>query len=477
MVEPIRRVVLEDVGSTNTEAFGRARSGDTGPLWVMARRQTQGRGRAGRQWVSEPGNLYASLLQRLACQPGSVHQISLVAGVAVMEAIATVAGTRPISGLRLKWPNDVLIGRAKCAGILPESTSGGSSSEVIAVIGVGINLAWHPPDLGRPATNLAAHGLTITPESMLAALAAAMERWLCNWRGGENFAAVRAAWLERAGPVGESVTVDTGREIIAGKFLDLDRDGALVLLDHHGVLRKVTFGEVTLAPPSLPRGLLMARAGRRDGHGTDELVFMALGGIGEIGMNCYLYGLGPVHARQWLMVDLGITFPEGENDPGVDVILPDLRFIEEERASLAGLVLTHGHEDHFGAVVELWPRLKVPIYATPFTAALLRAKLAEYGRGLKLPVHEVALNSRFNVGPFALELISVAHSIPEPNALAIRTPQGLVLHSGDWKIDPTPILGAPTDSERLMQLGREGVTALICGFHQCPARGPLALGA
>jgi ribonuclease J len=204
----------------------------------------------------------------------------------------------------------------------------------------------------------------------------------------------------------------------------------------------------------------MAKQGRRGG--ADELVFMALGGIGEIGMNCYLYGLGPEHARQWLMVDLGITFPEGENDPGVDVILPDLRFIEEERANLAALVLTHGHEDHFGAVVELWPRLKVPIYATPFTAALLRAKLAEYGRGLKLPVHEVALNSRFDVGPFGLELVSVAHSIPESNALAIRTPHGLVLHSGDWKIDPTPILGPPTDSDRLMQLGREGVTALIC---------------
>ena len=108
---------------------------------------------------------------------------------------------------------------------------------------------------------------------------------------------------------------------------------------------------------------------------------MALGGIGEIGMNCYLYGLGPADDRQWLMVDLGITFPEGENDPGVDVILPDLRFIEAERGSLAGLVLTHAHEDHFGAVIELWPRLKVPIYATPFTAALLKAKLAEYGGG------------------------------------------------------------------------------------------------
>jgi ribonuclease J len=201
--------------------------------------------------------------------------------------------------------------------------------------------------------------------------------------------------------------------------------------------------------------------GRRD-RGADELVFLALGGIGEIGMNCYLYGLGPESGRQWLMVDLGITFPEGENDPGVDVILPDLRFIEEERASLAGLVLTHGHEDHIGAVIEHWPRLQVPIYATPFTASLLRSKLAEYGRGLKLPITEVELNARFNVGPFALELISVAHSIPESNALAVRTPLGVALHTGDWKIDPTPVIGAPTDSGRLAALGAEGVIAMIC---------------
>ena len=166
------------------------------------------------------------------------------------------------------------------------------------------------------------------------------------------------------------------------------------------------------------------------GAAEPELVFAAFGGIGEIGMNCYLYGLGPAHARQWLMVDLGITFPEGENDPGIDVILPDLRFIEEERASLAGLVLTHAHEDHVGAVIELWPRLRVPIYATPFTAAMLKSKLAEFGGKPDLDIREVALNSRFDVGPFDVELISVAHSIPESNAVAIRTPLGLVAAHG-----------------------------------------------
>ena len=194
----------------------------------------------------------------------------------------------------------------------------------------------------------------------------------------------------------------------------------------------------------------------------DELVFLALGGIGEIGMNCYLYGLGPADARQWLMVDLGITFPEGENDPGVDVILPDLRFIEAERAALAGIVLTHAHEDHFGAVAELWSRLRVPIYATPFAAALLTAKLAEFGGRERPEVRVVALGSRFAVGRFDIELISLAHSIPESNALVLRTPLGTVLHTGDWKLDATPLIGAPADVARLAQLGDDGVAAMVC---------------
>jgi ribonuclease J len=206
----------------------------------------------------------------------------------------------------------------------------------------------------------------------------------------------------------------------------------------------------------------MAEDRAAGGGGQDELVFLPLGGIGEIGMNCYLYGLGPADARQWLMVDLGITFPEGENDPGVDVILPDLRYIEAERGSLAGLVLTHAHEDHLGAVIELWPRLRVPIYATPFTAALLKAKVAEFGRRQELPIRQVALNSRFEVGPFGLELVEVAHSIPESNALILRTPPGTVLHTGDWKLDPTPMVGGGADVGRFAQVGAEGILALVC---------------
>jgi ribonuclease J len=201
-------------------------------------------------------------------------------------------------------------------------------------------------------------------------------------------------------------------------------------------------------------------SGRRTKE-EDELVFLALGGLGEIGMNAYLYGLGPPDARQWLMVDLGITFPEGEDDPGIDVILPDTRFIEQERGALQGIVITHAHEDHIGAVIDLWPRLGVPVYATAFTAGMLKSKLAEYGGALNIPIKEVPLDGRFKVGPFDIELVSMAHSIPESSALAIRTPLGLVFHTGDWKLDATPIIGKPADDSRLAALGDEGVLALI----------------
>lgn len=206
-----------------------------------------------------------------------------------------------------------------------------------------------------------------------------------------------------------------------------------------------------------------ARQQRPGGRSRDsELVFVALGGIGEIGMNAYLYGFGSTGARRWLMVDLGITFPEGENDPGVDVILPDLKFIAAERRALEGLVLTHAHEDHMGAVIELWEQIGAPIYATPFTAGMLRSKLAEFGGRLKLPITEVPLGGRFTAGPFDVELVSMAHSIPEPNALAIRTPAGTVLHTGDWKLDQHPLVGTPSDEARLKALGEEGVLALVC---------------
>jgi ribonuclease J len=200
---------------------------------------------------------------------------------------------------------------------------------------------------------------------------------------------------------------------------------------------------------------------KQNAPAADELVFVPLGGVGEIGMNLYLYGFGPPDDRKWLMVDLGVTFP-GPEEPGVDVVLPDIRFIEELRRDLVGIVLTHGHEDHIGAVVDLWPRLRVPVYATPFTATLLRSKMAEEGLKREIDIKTVPLKSKLTLGPFSIELINMAHSIPEPSALAIRTPLGLVVHTADWKIDAAPITSAPTDEARLRQLGDEGVDVLVC---------------
>lgn len=194
---------------------------------------------------------------------------------------------------------------------------------------------------------------------------------------------------------------------------------------------------------------------------ASELVFVAMGGLGEIGMNCYLYGLGPAGARQWLMVDLGLTFPR-DGEYGVDVVLPNLRFIAEERGTLAGIVITHAHEDHIGAVIDSWSQLRAPIYGTPFTIGMLKAKLGDYGGDEPLPLNEVPLASRFKVGPFDIELVDMAHSIPEPSALALHTPHGLVVHSGDWKLDDTPVLGRPCNQQRLKELGDEGVTAFVC---------------
>jgi ribonuclease J len=192
-----------------------------------------------------------------------------------------------------------------------------------------------------------------------------------------------------------------------------------------------------------------------------ELVFAPLGGIGEIGMNLSIYGLGDERRRQWLMIDLGVSFAAEEHLPGVDLILPDIRYLVEERRNIAGLVLTHAHEDHFGAIIELWPQIKVPIFATPFTAALLEAKRLGEPGAPEIPVTVVQLGSRFKVGWFDVELVTMAHSIPESNALIIRTPSGTVLHTGDWKIDPTPILNDPTDEKKLRALGEEGCLALI----------------
>lgn len=192
-----------------------------------------------------------------------------------------------------------------------------------------------------------------------------------------------------------------------------------------------------------------------------ELVFCPLGGVGEIGMNFALYGFGPATKRQWMIVDCGVTFPD-LTLPGVDLVLPDTRFIEEHLEDLVGIVITHAHEDHYGALLDLWPRLKAPVWMTPFAAGMLASKREGEAGAPKVPVNVYEAGQRFTVGPFDIEAIAVTHSIPEPVSLAIRTPLGTVLHTGDWKIDPEPEIGPLTDEARFRALGDEGVLAMMC---------------
>jgi ribonuclease J len=189
----------------------------------------------------------------------------------------------------------------------------------------------------------------------------------------------------------------------------------------------------------------------------DELLFLALGGSGEIGMNVNLYGC----KGRWLMVDLGMTF-SGNEYPGVDLVFADLAFIEERADTLEGVVLTHAHEDHIGAVPYFAAELGVPLYATPFTADLVRRKLAEAGLVDEIELIVVEDLERFQLGPFGITYVPLAHSIAEGHALLIDTPYGRVFHTGDWKLDEEPIIGEPTTEEELCELGDEGVLALVC---------------
>ena len=189
---------------------------------------------------------------------------------------------------------------------------------------------------------------------------------------------------------------------------------------------------------------------------TSDLLFVPLGGSGEIGMNVNLYH----YQGSWLMVDLGISFPD-DSMPGIDVVLPDLSFIESRRDALAGLVLTHGHEDHLGAIPYMWSKLGCPVYGSAFTLALLRRKLAENGRQTDIPLIELGPGTVTDIGAFSVEMVGLAHSIPDPTALAIRCDAGTVLHTGDWKFDSAPGLGEDTDSTRLAEIGDEGVLAMV----------------
>jgi len=186
------------------------------------------------------------------------------------------------------------------------------------------------------------------------------------------------------------------------------------------------------------------------------LYFVSLGGAGEIGMNLNLYG----YAGDWLILDCGVTFGD-DSQPGLEVVMPDPAFIVERRDRLLGIVATHAHEDHIGAIPYLWTQLRCPVWATPFTASLLRAKLIEAGIADKVTINVVPMSGRFAIGPFDLELITLTHSIPEPNAVALRTPVGTVLHTGDWKFDPEPLIGSTFDEMALRRLGDDGVLAMV----------------
>lgn len=261
-----------EVVSTNAEAMALAQQGQRGPLWVRADRQTGGRGRSGRSWLSGNGDLMASLLLTPRCDPGVLYQLSLVTGVAVWDAVARIVppslalgpgladtnslGSR-LNGLRLKWPNDVLIGPEKLGGILVESST--FAGDTVAVVGIGVNLVNAPGLDGYAATALSRHttaesaAVLIPPSQMLSAIAAAMEQRLRMWDKGAGFPEIRQAWLQRSGPVGEAMTINAGRQRVAGAFAGLDGDGALLLRTDDGRSERFTFGDVTLGGTAMPQ--------------------------------------------------------------------------------------------------------------------------------------------------------------------------------------------------------------------------------
>ncbi len=193
----------------------------------------------------------------------------------------------------------------------------------------------------------------------------------------------------------------------------------------------------------------------------EELLFCPLGGSGEIGMNMNLYAYGTEENQKWLIVDMGITFAD-DSIPGIDLIYPDAGFIIEKKEDLLGIVLTHAHEDHIGSIVHIWPKLKCKIYATPFTAVLIQEKFKEKKIDITNYLKIVALNSKIDLGPFKIDFVTLTHSILEPNGLSITTPVGVVLHTGDWKVDPNPLIGNKVDEKKLRAIGEKGVIAMIC---------------
>jgi BirA family transcriptional regulator, biotin operon repressor / biotin---[acetyl-CoA-carboxylase] ligase len=238
LVEDRRPLLLDTIDSTNAEALRRARGGERGPLWIVARRQSAGRGRRGRPWISPPGNLYASLLLTDPAPAAAAPQLGFVAGLALHDAAAAAASLAP--RLALKWPNDLLCAGRKIAGILVE----GEGNPVTAVIGIGVNCCAHPVDAEYPATDFAAQGADVAAMALFDRLAAAMAQRLCQWRGGSDFAAIRIAWLDRAAGRGEPVRVRLPDHETAGIFEAIDTSGRLILRRADGTLEAIAAGEV-----------------------------------------------------------------------------------------------------------------------------------------------------------------------------------------------------------------------------------------
>ncbi len=236
---------LDEIDSTNAEAMRLSGSGERGPLWIIADRQTAGRGRSGRLWTTSDGNLAASYLFEPRCRPEYLHQIAILTGVAVHSAVRRAIG-QPVPGLRLKWPNDLLIGSAKAGGILVETTSFGGSRS-IAVIGIGLNIATAPDLDSRAITRLGAHSPGLNRDLMFQTLKTEIDNWLAIWRAGAGFHDIRTAWLERAGVPGERLTVNGQTGPIEGNYIGIDETGALLLRNSDGLVRRLTYGDVSLA--------------------------------------------------------------------------------------------------------------------------------------------------------------------------------------------------------------------------------------
>ena len=193
----------------------------------------------------------------------------------------------------------------------------------------------------------------------------------------------------------------------------------------------------------------------------EELIFCPLGGSGEIGMNMNLYAYGTENKQKWIIVDMGVTFAD-DSIPGIDLIFPDPGFILDKKEDLLGIILTHAHEDHIGAVAHIWPNLKCKIYATPFTSVLIQEKFKEKKIDISNHLNIVPLNSKIKLGAFEIDFVTLTHSILEPNGLSITTPAGTILHTGDWKVDPNPLIGGNIDEKKLKEIGEKGVSAMIC---------------